>query len=109
MDGNRRVKKSIERNVEDGRLNETVVTVVRAVADAKGIDERELTTGLYDVINPEALERLFEDKGNGMPRRGGRVVFMMEGCEVTVHSYGKVVVTPQATEGNSESTAQSTE
>ena len=82
---------------------------MRAVADAKDIHERALTTGLYDVVNPEALERLFEDKGNGIPRRGGRVIFTMEGCEVVVHSEGRVVVTPLASEENPDSSAQSAE
>jgi hypothetical protein len=64
-------------------------TVVRAVADAKGIDPLDLEECLHDVIDPEALERLFMPIDNGTRR--GVVVFRLAGCRVEVDGTDRVV------------------
>ncbi|MDS0474488.1 hypothetical protein NDO75_05750 [Natrinema sp. 1APR25-10V2] len=63
--------------------------VVRAVAEADGVDPVDLQPPLNDVVNASALDRLFEPPGNGAVRRG-RVSFDYRGYDVTVHSSGRV-------------------
>jgi hypothetical protein len=66
--------------------------VIQAVADAAGLEPAELGTPLYDQIDPDALDNLFSDRHNGMPRGSGHVVFTLLDYEVTVYSDGHVVV-----------------
>jgi hypothetical protein len=66
--------------------------VVVALADAAGVDPAEIGTPLYDTIDPDALDNLFSDKLDGSPRVGGQVVFTIRDYEVTVYSYGEIVV-----------------
>lgn len=63
-------------------------TVVRAVAEAKGIDPLDLEECLYDVVNPEALEQLFTPIDGGS--RQGAVVFRLAGCRVEVNATNHV-------------------
>lgn len=73
----------------DGNVSERVVT---AVADARDVDSLELPP-LFDVINPDALDQLFDHGLSDGTNGPGRVVFMFAGCEVEVHSDGEVTVT----------------
>ena len=70
-------------------------TIVRAVGEATGIPTDRMGTALNDVIDPDALDQLFADRLNGTPRHGGRVVFTMLGCRVTLDGDGVVTVDPQ--------------
>lgn len=59
--------------------------IVEAVADAKGVEPLELTDRLYDVVDAEAISRLFAlDTPGGSPVRG-RVTFTLDRCRVTVY------------------------
>lgn len=80
---------AIVRSAENKSISEQVIL---AVAEATGTDPTQLGP-LYDVIDPDALDQLFQRR-SGLPRAGSRVDFTMDGCEVTVHGSGKVVVTP---------------
>lgn len=66
--------------------------VVMALADVVGGDPAEIGVPLYEVIDPDALDNLFSDKHDGSPRTGGKVVFTILDYEVTVQSYGQVVI-----------------
>lgn len=79
----------IVRSAENRPISEEVIL---AVAEATGTDPSRLGP-LYDVVDPDALDQLFQTQ-SGLPRFGSRVDFTMDGCEVTVHAGGKVVVTP---------------
>ena len=70
-----------------GRVSTAVIT---AVADAVDENPTELQTCLYDSIDPDALDDLFQDKYDGTPRTGGHVAFTMYGYEVTVYSDGGI-------------------
>lgn len=61
--------------------------VIERVADAEGVDPKALDPPLYDVIDPDALDRLFVDGGTG---ENGRVVFEYAGYEVHVSTDGQV-------------------
>ena len=82
---------TIERTVDEGSVVETVVT---ALADAKGVAVRDIDTPLYDVVDTDALERIFEPSERGRMRVGGRVIFSVDGYEIVVHGTGRVAVTP---------------
>jgi hypothetical protein len=74
----------------DVALSVVVVDAVKAV-----LDESPATVGtLYDVIDPDALDSLFEPKADGTPRAGGTVEFTLADCEVTVRGDGDVIVAP---------------
>lgn len=69
-------------------------SVVLAVANALGCDPLALGERLYDVLDPDALDRLF---GDGTPADGTRrLAFELAGCAVTVHADGRIVVRPDA-------------
>lgn len=77
------------RQSDDGAVSQRVVA---AVAEAHSTDPTELPP-LYDAVDPDALDALF-DRGNyGERENPGRVVFMFADCEVVVHSDGEVTVT----------------
>jgi hypothetical protein len=56
--------------------------VISRVAEAEGVDERELRRPLYDVVDPDALNDIFRDGR-------GEVSFEYVGYAVTI-SYGAV-------------------
>lgn len=66
------------------------VAVIEAVAEAKAVDPTEMETTLYDAVDPDALDRLFTDRGG--EAFAGRVVFELGAHEVTVQSNGDVLV-----------------
>lgn len=67
-------------------------TVVTAVAEAKGVDPMDLNHRLNDVVDPDALERIFQKPAQGQPRTIGEVNFTLADCEVTVAATGQVTV-----------------
>ena len=62
-------------------------TVVKSIAEAEGTDPIDLTPPLYEVIDPNALERLFENK-----QALGKVIFNYNSYEVSVFTDGYVSV-----------------
>jgi len=67
-------------------------TVVRAVAEANGVDPMDLEERLHDCVDPDALDQLF---GSGAQKQpvNGRLSFSMAGCRVEVDGSGRVVAT----------------
>jgi len=64
--------------------DESVSTaVVCAVSAVEGVDERSLRP-LAEVLDPDALNALFDSRGDGTPRPGGRLTFVYSKCSVTV-------------------------
>lgn len=68
--------------------------VVTAVATARGVEPADLPP-LYDVIDPDALDRLFRHGSTAGCAGPDRVVFTMAGCEVVVDGSGEIDVTPE--------------
>ena len=75
--------------------------VVKEVAEETGTDPLELEP-LFDVINPESLNTLFEPTKNGAFRTTGSVTFEYAGCDVTVHADASLEVTSRATRTTSQ-------
>lgn len=65
--------------------------VVNEVAQAKGVEPAELRP-LHDVIDPDALESLF-DETDGARLREGHVSFSYEGFLVHIEDDGSIAVT----------------
>jgi len=67
------------------------VSIADALAELLDVDPTSID--LYENIDPEALDRLFEPTRDGTPRTG-RVVFEAEGHLVTVRSDGTFTIAP---------------
>ena len=80
---------SVSSVCRSGNVSETVVT---AVAEAKGVDVLDLDP-LYDTVDPDALDRLFDSSGASTPA-SMELSFSMAGCQVLVRGDGEVVVSP---------------
>lgn len=74
---------ALSSRISDERV---VVKVIEAVAEKRGIDPLEVDEKLNEVIDPEALERLFRDRPNGASRAGGLVIFNFGECEIRIDS-----------------------
>jgi len=57
--------------------------VVRAVSAIEGLEPRSLRP-LSDVLDPDALDALFEARSDGRPRIGGQILFVYSNCVVTI-------------------------
>lgn len=57
--------------------------VVRAVSAVEGREASALRP-LSDVVDPAGLDVLFDSRGDGTPRTGGRLSFVYESCYVTI-------------------------
>lgn len=62
--------------------------VVRAVADAEGVDPTELDTPLYEAVDPDALDALYRENENSVTR----MQFAYYGYRVTVHGDAELEV-----------------
>lgn len=71
-------------------------SLIEAVADEKDVDPMELTTPLYSVIDPDALDRIVDSTPSQDPMEV-RVTFQYSDCEVTVYGDGHVSVIEEAT------------
>lgn len=67
--------------------------VVTAVAETKQVDVTALPP-LYDVIDPECLNGIFDATSRGTERSGGRLSFRWAGCRIVVEG-GNVTATPE--------------
>ncbi|WP_290810590.1 HalOD1 output domain-containing protein [Halovivax sp.] len=68
------------------------VRIVTEVAAREGVDPAELTPPLHAVVDPEALDALFEPTSAGNRPSDGWVRFTYNGYEVTVAADGAVDV-----------------
>ena len=66
--------------------------VVEAVAEVADCDPLAGDCVLYDVVDPDALDRLFTDRGVEVAPITGKVVFSLQGCRVEAHADGELVV-----------------
>lgn len=79
--------------------------VIEAVAEAKGVPPAEIDPPLHEVVDPDALDRLFAPTFTGGDRPSGRIVFTYGGCEVVVRGDGSAVVDPGHERGDRERVA----
>jgi len=67
--------------------------VIHAVSAVRGRDPRAMQR-LADVLDPDALDALFELRADGTSRRGGRLAFVYGKCHVTVDNGEYITVRP---------------
>lgn len=79
---------ALHHGTQRARTDSICTKVICAIAEAKGVDPLDLDPELVDVVDPDALERLFRYGTAGDTE--GRVTFTMAGCEVVVRSTGSV-------------------
>ena len=70
-------------------VESTTQAVVSAVATERGVDPIDLEP-LYTVLDPDALDALFQRDGSGATQGSARVEFTYAGCEVCVAADGSV-------------------
>lgn len=80
-------------------LNRTTNTIVSSVAEAKGVSPGELDPPLYDAVDPDALERLFET--GGPPGEPPSVVVRFTYCGFDVRVTASTVSVSEAVESTS--------
>lgn len=71
--------------------------VVNAIADYQGLSPSEVEPKLYTVIEPDALDRLFESTPTGDDRSNGHVSFTYGDVDVRVDADGNVSLEERAT------------
>ena len=69
--------------------------VVRAVSAVEGREPGSIGP-LADVLDPDALDALFESRDTDQPRIGGRLSFVFSGCRVTVENGEYLTIEPLA-------------
>lgn len=60
------------------------VAVASAIAEFNGKPATETDIQLYDYVDPDALDALFEDRHDGNPRGAGTIRFAVDGATVVV-------------------------
>lgn len=79
--------------------NESVSTaVIRAVSAVEGRDPRSLQP-LTDVIDPDALDALFDSLTNDVLQEGGRLTFSYSSCHITIENGESLTIEPLETIG----------
>jgi hypothetical protein len=73
----------------DTELHLPITSAVEELTDAP---LQRIEAELRGSIDPDALERAFEPTADGTPREGGKLILLIESCEVTVHTDGWVEV-----------------
>jgi len=66
--------------------------VMERVAAAEGTEPSQIEEMLYERVDPDALDSLFESSPNGPTRERGNVQFPYHGYEVVVFADGEVTV-----------------
>ncbi|RQH02543.1 HalOD1 output domain-containing protein [Natrarchaeobius oligotrophus] len=74
----------------DETFEKPSLRVIETVASADGVDPVDLEPPLTDVVDPTALDALFEPTTKIDSSRRGRVTFRYRGYRVTVDSSGHV-------------------
>lgn len=75
----------------DDRVSDVVIEAVAAVRDE---DPTLLDPPLYEAVEPDALDHIFEAWARDPSVPDGQVAFTMANCRVVVHSTGTVTVIP---------------
>lgn len=71
-------------------------TLAHALADVMGADVTEAGDVLREVVDFDALDRLFALTDDDATDPAGHVAFVVEDYRVTVYTTGRIVITPPA-------------
>lgn len=67
-------------------------TIVHLIADLEGVDPVELTPPLYSVVDPDALESLFDTPASDTSQPSGYASFHYCGYKIRVDSDGEITI-----------------
>ncbi|WP_306061286.1 HalOD1 output domain-containing protein [Natronococcus wangiae] len=67
--------------------------LVHALADLMDVDIREVEKALYESIDPESLDHLFQRTPNGTARPGGHLTFTVKDYLVMISDDGRIEIT----------------
>lgn len=87
----------------DAEIVEPSTAVVGAVSTVAGNDPRDIEP-LYSTIDPDALDALFDRRKTA--EGDLQIRFTIDGYDVTLSSYGSVVVRPPNTDENADRDAE---
>ena len=76
---------------EVGDREPVSMAVVRAVCAMENRMPNTLRP-LNDILDPDALDAIFENRYNGLPRVGGQISFIYSNCQVTIESGEYVII-----------------
>lgn len=85
--------KTMSSNAIQVTHDEIVLKVVEAIATHEGVDPSTIKEPIGDVLDPDALNALFQPQHIGKGRNKGRVVFPYYGYEVTVTATHDIYLT----------------
>ncbi|EFW92957.1 hypothetical protein ZOD2009_06359 [Haladaptatus paucihalophilus DX253] len=74
-----------------GETDDPSTRIIRGVEEIVG-RSAEKQTWLYDSVDPDALDAIFEEKHDGTTRTGGKVTFTARGCEIIVDADGEILI-----------------
>lgn len=69
-----------------------IKTIVDLIADLEGVDPVELSPPLYSVIDPDALDSLFDSSTSDNSQTPVQVCFQYSGYEVRIQSNGEIAI-----------------
>lgn len=69
-----------------GDVDALATAILNVVSEATGVPSTEMDRPLYDVVDLDALNRLFYPRLNGTPRTGGTVSFSYYDCTVILET-----------------------
>lgn len=99
-------KESMETQI---RENESATTaVIRAVSAVTG-RTRSSRQPLNEVIDPDALDLLFESRANDVPRSGARLSFTYSSCRITIDNDECLTIEPADTKKASSEESEGTD
>lgn len=106
LDGSERYANSMSGRRPSSTSSERLVQrIVETVADTREIAPSDLSTPLYEAVDPDALGRIQQSSDESSLR----IQFAYEGCAVTIDGTGNVTVTPlQSDSGSSEVPSEGT-
>ena len=78
---------------EIDRTESLTEAVVRALSAVNGCPPETLPP-LAEVLDPDALDMIFDKGRNGNPRPGGRISFIYNGCRITIDNGEYLTIHP---------------
>lgn len=68
-------------------------TVIHSISEVANVDMTNTESTLFQHVDPDALNDLFQPVGSDAPRTSGQVTLNIWGYGVTVYSDGQIVIT----------------
>ena len=67
-------------------------TIIQTMMENAEVDSTAIPVSLYESVDPDALEDLFQPRQEGVPRMNGETTFAFAGHYITVQGDGKITI-----------------